>query len=133
MALNALSYGLPGAGDGIGEEIDAAWWTTYEGAQKDREFRGLNKPEYDHSKWRPMTSMAPSFYRVVECSENVVVVEVGHDFTKAGGETASMTIPLYWRDGDWIPDLTGQAGVTLSNPVPFNPADPAPLKKVNYS
>ena len=132
LAINAAGYGIGGQGDGVGEEIDAAWWSTYETLQEDREFRGLNKPDYDHTRHRPQSMPAPGFYDVVSCSENVVVVEVGLDFTAAGQPAMKTTIPVYWRDGDWVPDLSGQAGVTFDKGGTFDPDNPGPLKKVQY-
>lgn len=132
LAINAMGYGVGGQGDGIGEEIDAAWWSNYETLQEDREFRGLNKEDYDHAKHRAQTLPAVGYYNVQQCSENVVVVEVGHDFTQSGDEAMKVTIPLYWRDGDWVPDLSGQAGVTFDKAGTFDPAEPAPLKEVHY-
>lgn len=132
LALNAVGYGIGGQGDGVGETIDAAWWSTYETLQEDREFRGLNKPDYDHTRNRPQSMPAPGFYNVVSCSENVVVVEVGLDFTAAGQPAMKTTIPVYWRDGDWVPDLSGQAGVTFDKGGTFDPDNPGPLKKVQY-
>ncbi|MHA2788312.1 hypothetical protein ACXZ66_04055 [Corynebacterium sp. S7] len=132
LAINALGYGAAGQGDGVGEEIDATWWSNYDTLQKDREFRGLNDEDYDHSRVRAQTLPAVGYYNVQQCSENVVVVEVGHDFTQSGDEALRVTVPLYWRDGDWIPDLSGQAGVTFDKTETFSPEEPAPLKEVNY-
>lgn len=132
VALNALAYGMGGQGDGVGEEVDRAWWSTHKTLQEDREFRGLNKPDYNHTDVRAMLSPGPGYYHVRECSESVVVVEVGDDFTKIGGDASSTTIPVFWRDGDWVPDLSGQAGVTFDKGGTFDPESPAPLKKVNY-
>lgn len=132
FALNLMSYGIAGQGDGIGEEIDTAWWSTYETLQKDREFRGLNKPDYDHTKNRAELVPGPGFYAVTQCTENVVVVEIGLDYTDVGSDALKTTIPLFWRDGDWIPDLTGQAGVTFDRGGTFDPASPGELKEVNY-
>ncbi|WP_115686501.1 hypothetical protein [Corynebacterium senegalense] len=132
LALNAWSYGLAGQGDGVGEEIDREWWSTYRTLQEDRDFRGLNRPDYDHTDERAETLPGASYYHVKECSENVVVVEVGDDFTKAGEGTLATTIPVYWRDGDWVPDLSGQAGAVFDKAGTFDPASPAPLKEVKY-
>jgi len=132
VAINSMGYGVGGQGDGIGEEIDAAWWSTYDTLQEDREFRGLNKEDYDHTKHRAQTLPAVGYYNVQQCSENVVVVEIGHDFTQSGDEAMKVTIPIYWRNGDWVPDLSGQAGVTFDKTDTFDPADPSPLKEVIY-
>lgn len=132
LAINAMAYGIAGLGDGVGEEIDAAWWSTYQTLLDDREFRGLNDPDYDHSRLRPQTLPAVGYYNVTQCSEDVVVVEVGHDFTKSGDEAIKATIPVYWRDGNWIPDLSGQAGVLFDKGESFDPGNPAPLKEVQY-
>ncbi|WBT09399.1 hypothetical protein PAB09_03475 [Corynebacterium sp. SCR221107] len=132
LALNAAAYGVGGLGDGIGEEIDKAWWSTYETLQEDREFRGLNKPTYDHTKNRPRLLPAPGYYEVTQCNENVVVVEVGHDFRMTGDGGIKVAIPVYWRNGDWVPDLSGQAGVTFDRGGTFDPDNPAPLNEVHY-
>ncbi|WP_394280752.1 hypothetical protein [Corynebacterium sp.] len=132
LALNAVGYGIAGQGDGIGEEIDAAWWSTYETLQKDREFRHLNDPNFDHSQVRAEPLPAAGYYNVTQCTEDVVVVEVGHDFTKASGEAMKTTIPVYWRDGDWVPDLSGQAGILFDKGGTFNPDNPAPMKEIQY-
>lgn len=130
LAINALGYGLGGQGDGVGEEIDKAWWSGYESLQKDREFEGLNKPDFDHSKRRARMVPPAGFYNVKQCSENVVVVSLGTDFKKGGATGA--TIPLYWRNNDWVPDLSGSAGKTFDQDEKFDPKNPAPLKKVEF-
>lgn len=132
LAINALSYGGPAQGDGVGEEIDKAWWSTYRTAQEERESKGLNKPTYDHTQDRAQAVPPPGFYHVTQCSENVVVVELGDDFSSGNIDSKVTTIPVYWRNGDWVPDLSGAAGDRADNQGTFDPTNPAPLHEVRY-
>jgi len=128
FALNALAYGFPNAGDEVGDAVDTKWWSTYEPLQEEK----AGYTDYDRSQIRAKMVPPPSFYNVAECSESVVVVEVGMDFTLSGDGTVSTTLPLYWRNGEWVPDLTGAAGKRFDKGGTFDPENPAPLKAVRY-
>lgn len=128
FALNALGYGFANAGDEVGDAVDTKWWSTYEPLQEKK----ARYVDYDRSQIRAKMVAPPSFYNVAECSESVVVVEVGMDFTPSGDGTVATTLPLYWRNGEWVPDLTGAAGKRFDKGGTFDPENPAPLKAVRY-
>ncbi|MCQ4626189.1 hypothetical protein KBX18_11645 [Corynebacterium sp. CCUG 69979] len=128
LALNASAYGAPGGGDEVGDAVDDAWWSTYEPLQKKKSAAA----DYDRSSRRVDLAPPAGFYNVVECSEDVVVVEIGMDFTVSGGEAISTTIPIYWKDGKWVPDVTGTAGTRFDKGGTFDPENPAPFKEVRY-
>lgn len=132
LALNMLGYGIAAQGDGVGEEIDAQWWSTFDTVQNDREFQGLDNPDFDHTSRRADLIPAAGYYKVVHCSPNVVVIEIGHDFTLAGGEAVKTTVSLFWEDNDWKPDFTGQAGTTFDQGGTFDPEDSDDLNAVFY-
>ena len=129
FALALMSYGKPDAGDEVGFAIDDAWWSTYERLQETQ--AGYTSREGLASARADMVP-PPGFYRVVDCSESVAVVEVGIDLTGTNGEALTTTLPLYWRDGDWELDLTGPAGKRFDAPGSFNPENAEPLKAVRY-
>lgn len=128
FALAAASYGIPGLGDEIGDAVDEKWWSSYERLQAEKE----NQADYDKSVIRAKMMPPPGFYNIVECTESVVVVEVGMDFTSTDGGTVTTTIPLYWRDGGWVPDVSGAAGARFDKGGTFDPENPAPFKEVRY-
>ena len=129
FALALMSYGKPDAGDEVGFAIDDAWWSTYQPLQDEQS--GYASREGLPSA-RAVMLPPPSFYRVVDCSESVVVVEVGIDFSASGDGAFATALPLYWRDGDWELDLTGPAGKRFDSPGSFNPENAEPLKAVRY-
>lgn len=129
LAMAVVSYGTPDANDEVGFAIDDAWWATNKRLQEQQaDYVNREGDDYARADMAP----PPGFYRVVDCSESVVVVEVGYDFSLTGKGAMTSTLPLFWRDGDWVPDFSGAAGARYEQHGTFDVDNPAPLKEVRY-
>lgn len=119
-AMNQVGYGIPGQRDEIGNEIDRTLWDTAS------EVEAPVDPDPDTMRdARALMVPAASAYRIVNCSESVVVVDVvqpeadGVPEGLSEGATVSR-LPMYWRDGDWRVDLTGRAEEQMNQPSARN-------------
>lgn len=126
-ALNQVGYGFPDRSDEVGDKVTDALWATSASINEE-----LPKVEDwpQEPYFRPRLSFPMQYYRIVNCSEDVVVVQVGFDET-ADEPSVGAEIPLFWRDGDWHADFTGTADMRLNNTPGV---DQWPNKvEVNYS
>lgn len=108
-ALVLLSYGTPGDMDQVGYEVLKELWSSVPEYQEDLEKMDKNVSMEERSALRAVPSPAPIGYNVVNCSNDVVVVEVVSQ-RDVDSFTASK-LPMFWRDGDWQLDLTGGSAV----------------------
>lgn len=110
-ALNQMSYGMYGQGDEVGEEIDKKLWTTSETVQDELSTKRPAE-ERDLTAFRPDSIPGPWGYKVTTCSENIVVVDVVTKQPEEFGSEESdfaVSVTLAWRDGDWVPDFSGNS------------------------
>lgn len=116
-AMNQLGYGLYAQGDEVGEAVDAALWSTSEEAQAERRIKRLDVNGASDMRRAEMVPAAAGF-RVVTCSDAAVVVEVAFagQLEQPPLDIVVSRVPLFWRDGDWVPDFTGAADAQLSQP-----------------
>lgn len=111
-AINTVGYGMfsmKGVADEIGYEAEKQLWSSSKGVMEEQ---GKRKKPFDIKNSRAELLEPADGFIVRTCSEDLVVVELILDgFEEAtGGRSEDMTVfrvPMAWRDGDWIPDLSG--------------------------
>lgn len=111
-AINTVGYGMfsmKGVADEIGYEAEKQLWSSSKGVMEEQ---GKRKKAFDNKNSRAELLEPADGFIVRTCSEDLVVVELILDgFEEAtGGRSEDMTVlrvPMAWRDGDWIPDLSG--------------------------
>lgn len=111
-AINTVGYGMfsmKGVADEIGYEAEKQLWSSSKGVMEEQ---GKRKKPFDNKYSRAELLEPADGFIVRTCSEDLVVVELILDgFEEAtGGRSEDMTVlrvPMAWRDGDWIPDLSG--------------------------
>ena len=111
-AINTVGYGMfsmKGVADEIGYEAEKQLWSSSKGVMEEQ---GKRKKPFDNKNSRAELLEPADGFIVRTCSEDLVVVELILDgFEEAtGGRSEDMTVlrvPMAWRDGDWIPDLSG--------------------------
>ena len=101
-AINAVAYGAPDAGDEVGFEAEEQLWTTSKSAMELQEERSAR---FDNEQFRAELVEPADGFKVRTCSDDLVVVEVVSDFEN--GENIVARVPMAWRDGDWVPDMSG--------------------------
>lgn len=107
-ALNVSTFG-PDGGDEIGKEAYEQLWSTSDGAKKLRDTWGFGD-EAMFATHRYTTIGAPSGYKIVNCTDSLVVVDVATSIkanTDDGEAYLVMRVPMKWVDGDWRPDFSG--------------------------
>ena len=58
------------------------------------------------ANYRPKILPSPNGFKVVQCSENIIVVET---ICYAQDMQLITRIPMVWKDGDWQANLSGAA------------------------
>ncbi|WP_426722048.1 hypothetical protein [Corynebacterium auriscanis] len=134
-AMNLAGYGVYAQGDGIGQEIDKALWTTSKTAQEKRQSLALDSSsQRDLENSRAIMHPGADKFSVKTCSPNLVVVEVAFtegEATKSNPDSEGdlvFRVPMFWRDGDWKPDFSGSA----DDMMVVQNADLSSYKKVVY-
>lgn len=117
-AVNQLGYGLYGVGDEVGDAIDSKLWSTSDTAQEAIGDPSAKSQSARDNARAPQLSI-PWGYKVQTCAEDVMVVDVllkGPDDVPSsrseGNQAAKIT--LKWKDGDWVPDFTGNADADIA-------------------
>lgn len=133
-AINQVGYGLYAQGDGIGEEIDKKLWPTSKLVQKEREFYKRGDKD-SFAKVRALSIPAPAGYRIKQCSNDVVVVEIAMatlqpEYDPGMFKYTVGRVPMYWRDGDWKADFSGNADL---KPQPTMVKDLEGFTEVEYT
>lgn len=114
-AMNAFTYGQPGAGDEIGFEAENQLWSSSKDAMEvqDRRAKDFDNETARAELWEP-----PSGFRIKSCGDDVVVVEVvvGDRGLEDQVDSVVMRLPMVWKDGDWVPDMSGSAEKQMIQP-----------------
>lgn len=113
--MNLLGYGLKNQGDEIGEESDKALWQTSKVFQEKRSKQTVEPTKESMRIWRADMVPAPTHIKVVQCSENVMVVSIALEAlpNMPTGKYFVSQVPMIWQDGDWQPSLGGDADKRL--------------------
>lgn len=98
--INMTYYGRPQE-DEIGVELTKTLWKSSAKAQED-----LFEDEAFMANYRPKILPSPNGFKVVQCSENIIVVET---ICYAQDMQLITRIPMVWKDGDWQANLSGAA------------------------
>lgn len=110
-AINSATF-HPNSGDEVAAESYEQLAKSSQLAADLRAEGGFNDPA-GYADHRFLTMPAPVAYKVVDCEQDYVVVEVAVFFSAdqldKDEELLIGRVPMRWRDGDWVGDFTGSA------------------------
>lgn len=136
-ALNQLGYAAPLAGDEVGIETDRELWGSSETISTALKQLPTDSRSMENS--RATVLSAPWGYKVVTCSNNVMVVDVlikepdNMPESRSEGSYA-VKVPLKWEDDDWTPDLSGaSADADIKSPRVIEADDVSSYTAVKFS